>query len=127
MEQLRLQLETQTRVAESIEHERDKAYDDYEMAQVSTHTHTLGVTTPHTHADTQHSAQCTPNTHTHIKAQISTLMKQYQELASSCSEVARERDKYKAEVQILRDELHRSEFSVCGRQACSDNTQCMYV
>ncbi|XP_064382376.1 uncharacterized protein LOC135331221 [Halichondria panicea] len=73
LEHLKLQLETQTRVAVSFEHERDKAYDDYELAQ----------------------------------AQTSTLMKQYQELASSCSEVARERDKFKAEVGILREELHR--------------------
>ena len=34
-DQLKLSLETQTRVAESLEHERDRAYDDYEMAQVS--------------------------------------------------------------------------------------------
>ena len=34
VDQLRLSLETQTRVAEVYEQERDRAYDDYEMAQV---------------------------------------------------------------------------------------------
>ena len=34
LEQLKLSLETQTRVSETLEHERDRAYDDYEMAQV---------------------------------------------------------------------------------------------
>ena len=34
LDQLKLSLETQTRVAESLEQERDRAYDDYEMAQV---------------------------------------------------------------------------------------------
>ncbi len=37
LEHLKLQLETQTRVAVSFEHERDKAYDDYELAQVMIH------------------------------------------------------------------------------------------
>lgn len=73
VEQLKLSLETQTKVAEVYEHERDRAYDDYEMAQVQLH----------------------------------TLFQQYQDLASSCSGVARERDKFKAEAQLLRDELHR--------------------
>lgn len=73
IEQLRLSLETQTRVAEVYEQERDRAYDDYEMAQVQLH----------------------------------TLFQQYQDLASSCSEVARERDRQKAEVHLMRDELHR--------------------
>ena len=72
-EHIKLQLETQTRVSESLEHERDKAYDDYQMAQ----------------------------------AQLHTLIRQYQDLASTCSEVARERDKAKAEVQLLREDLHR--------------------
>ena len=31
---MKLSLETQTRVAESLEQERDRAYDDYEMTQV---------------------------------------------------------------------------------------------
>ena len=35
-EQIKLALETQTRVSESLEHERDRAYDDFEMAQVGT-------------------------------------------------------------------------------------------
>jgi hypothetical protein len=34
VDQLRLSLETQTRVSEVYEQERDRAYDDYEMAQV---------------------------------------------------------------------------------------------
>ena len=41
------------------------------------------------------------------QVQLHTLFQQYQDLASSCSGVARERDKFKAEVQLLRDELHR--------------------
>ena len=73
IEQIKLQLETQTRVSESLEHERDRAYDDYQLAQ----------------------------------AQLHTLIRNYQDLASTCSEVARERDKAKAEVQLLREDLHR--------------------
>lgn len=42
-----------------------------------------------------------------LQVQLHTLFQQYQDLASSCSEVARERDKHKAEVHLLRDELHR--------------------
>lgn len=34
VDQLRLSLDTQMRVAEVYEQERDRAYDDYEMAQV---------------------------------------------------------------------------------------------
>lgn len=41
------------------------------------------------------------------QAQLHTLIRQYQDLASTCSEVARERDKAKAEVQLLREDLHR--------------------
>ena len=42
-----------------------------------------------------------------FQARLHTLMQQYQDLASTCSEVARERDKAQAEVQLLREELHR--------------------
>jgi len=35
VEQLKLTLDTQVRVAEVLEQERDRAFDDYEMAQVS--------------------------------------------------------------------------------------------
>ena len=35
------------------------------------------------------------------------MMAQYQDLADTCSQVARERDKARAEVQLLREELHR--------------------
>ena len=42
-----------------------------------------------------------------LQARLHTLMQQYQDLASTCSEVARERDKAQAEVQLLREELHR--------------------
>ena len=73
MEHIKLQLETQTRVSESLERERDRAYDDYQLAQ----------------------------------AQLHTIIRQYQDLAGTCSEVARERDKAKAEVQLLREDLHR--------------------
>ena len=38
LEHIKLQLDTQTRVSESLEHERDKAYDDYQMAQAQLHT-----------------------------------------------------------------------------------------
>ena len=34
LEQCKVALETQTRVAETLEHERDQAYDDYQFAQV---------------------------------------------------------------------------------------------
>ena len=34
LDQMRLSLETQTRVAEALELERDRAYDDFEMSQV---------------------------------------------------------------------------------------------
>ncbi len=34
IENLKMSLETQTRVAEVLEQERDRAFDDYEMAQV---------------------------------------------------------------------------------------------
>ena len=52
---------------------------------------------------------------THTQARLHTVMQQYQELASTCSEVARERDKARAEVQLLREELHRyaSVYNVC--------------
>jgi uncharacterized protein YoxC len=79
LEHIKLQLDTQTRVSESLEHERDKAYDDYQMAQ----------------------------------AQLHTLIRQYQDLAGTCSEVARERDKAKAEVQLLREDLHRCVVCTC--------------
>lgn len=75
LDQCRLMLETQTRVCETLEQERDRANDDYDFAQ----------------------------------AQLHTLMSQYQDLAESCSEVARERDKARREVQMLREELHRYE------------------
>lgn len=42
-----------------------------------------------------------------VQVQLHTLFQQYQDLASSCSEVARERDRHRAEVQLLREELHR--------------------
>ena len=38
MEHIKLQLETQTRVSESLERERDRAYDDYQLAQAQLHT-----------------------------------------------------------------------------------------
>lgn len=41
------------------------------------------------------------------QVQLHTLFQQYQDLASACSDVARERDKLRGEVQLLRDELHR--------------------
>lgn len=75
LEQCKVALETQTRVAETLEHERDQAYDDYQFAQ----------------------------------AQLHTLMHQYQLLANTCSEITREREKARAEVAILREELHRYE------------------
>jgi hypothetical protein len=75
LDQCKVALETQTRVAETLEHERDQAYDDYQFAQ----------------------------------AQLHTLMHQYQQLSNTCSEVAREREKAKAEVALLREELHRYE------------------
>ena len=52
---------------------------------------------------------------THTQARLHTVMQQYQELASTCSEVARERDKARAEVQLLREELHRyaSVYNMC--------------
>ena len=34
LDQCKIALETQTRVAETLEHERDQAYDDYQFAQV---------------------------------------------------------------------------------------------
>lgn len=34
LKQCKVALETQTRVAETLEHERDQAYDDYQFAQV---------------------------------------------------------------------------------------------
>ena len=34
LDQCKVALETQTRVAETLEHERDQAYDDYQFAQV---------------------------------------------------------------------------------------------
>lgn len=36
LEQCKMALETQTRVCETLEHERDRANDDYEFAQVRT-------------------------------------------------------------------------------------------
>ncbi|CAI8046668.1 hypothetical protein GBAR_LOCUS25806 [Geodia barretti] len=73
LDQCKTALETQTRVAETLEHERDQAYDDYQFAQ----------------------------------AQLHTLMHQYQQLSNVCSEVARERDKARAEAALLRDEIHQ--------------------
>ncbi|CAI8046665.1 hypothetical protein GBAR_LOCUS25806 [Geodia barretti] len=75
LDQCKTALETQTRVAETLEHERDQAYDDYQFAQ----------------------------------AQLHTLMHQYQQLSNVCSEVARERDKARAEAALLRDEIHHYE------------------
>ena len=46
------------------------------------------------------------------QAQLHTLIRQYQDLSSTCSEVARERDKAKAEVQLLREDLHRYMFTL---------------
>ncbi len=48
LEHLKLQLETQTRVAVSFEHERDKAYDDYELAQVMTKIKLTNINIPYT-------------------------------------------------------------------------------
>ncbi len=43
----------------------------------------------------------------YAQVQLHTLFQQYQDLASSCSEVARDRMKLKGDIQLLRDELHR--------------------
>jgi len=53
------------------------------------------------------NAPCAPVCMYVPQAQLYTLFQQYQELASSCSEVARERDRLKTDVQLLREELQR--------------------
>lgn len=54
-----------------------------------------------------HSFGICVHTHKPFQAQLHTLMHQYQQLASTCSEVSREREKARAEAALLREELHR--------------------